>query len=697
MIVENKIPNKLINEKSPYLLQHAYNPVEWHAWNDEAFNNAKEEDKPIFLSIGYSTCHWCHVMEKESFEDEEIAGLMNKSFVSIKVDREERPDIDSVYMAVCQVLTGSGGWPLTILMTPDKKPFFAGTYFPKESKYGRTGLKDLLPKIETLWKTERQDLLTSANQITDAMQLTSDSRFGNDFTLSIMDLAFRQYWERFDNQFGGFGNAPKFPTPHNLLFLLRYYKRTKNNEALEIVTKTLTEMRKGGMYDQIGFGFHRYSTDRHWLVPHFEKMLYDQAMLMLAFTEAYQVTGDELFKQTVYEIYEYVNRELTSVDGGFFSAEDADSEGEEGKFYLWRTEEIRKILGDDSDLLINIFQLKEEGNFLEPFKGENHGENIFHLLKTIEVFADENKLNSEELKLMVSQSLKKLFDERDKRIHPHKDDKILTDWNGLMIAALAKAGAVFEEEKFVRSAETALQFILNNLQTPDGLLLHRFRDNDAAITANLDDYAFLIFALLELYEATFNAKYLLQADKLQKIVNKHFADEVYGGFFFTSDFAEELIIRQKEIYDGAIPSGNAVTMLNLLKLARYTGNHDYENKALDLSRAFQEQVKATPMGHPFLMVALEFMLSQSFEIVIVGNSQAEKVRTAILVLRKKFIPNKIMIYKNSDQSSVLNEISNYTASLVELNGEPAFYLCKNFTCELPTSDFNELLNKFGEV
>ena len=693
--MEKRIPNKLINEKSPYLLQHAYNPVEWHAWNDEAFNKAKEEDKPVFLSIGYSTCHWCHVMEKESFEDEEIARLMNQSFVSIKVDREERPDIDAVYMAVCQVLTGSGGWPLTILMTPDKKPFFAGTYFPKESKFGRTGLKDLLPKIESYWKTQRQDVLLSANQITDAMQQTNDSRFGKDFTDSIMDLAFRQYNERFDHQFGGFGNAPKFPTPHNLLFLLRYYHRTQNSEALETVTKTLTEMRKGGMYDQIGFGFHRYSTDRHWLVPHFEKMLYDQAMLMLAFTEAYQVTGDELFQQTVYEIHDYVSRELTSANGGFFSAEDADSEGEEGKFYLWNVKEIRKNLGEDAGLFIDLFQIKEEGNFLEPFKGENHGENIPHLLKTVTEYANENKLNFEALNLKISQLLKKLFEEREKRIHPHKDDKILTDWNGLMIAALAKAGAVFEEEIFIRSAESAVRFILDNLKTGDGLLLHRFRDDEAAINGNLDDYAFIIFAFLELYDATFKVEYLQQAESFQKVLDKHFADDVYGGYFFTSDFAEELIVRQKEIYDGAIPSGNAVTMLNLLKLTKYTGKNEYENKALDLSRAFHEHVKATPMGHPFLMVALEFMLAQNMEIVIVGNPGTEKVREAISAVRKKFMPNKIVIWKNSEESTALDEFSNYTKNLTELNGNPTFYLCKNFTCELPTNDFDEISNKLG--
>ncbi|MFA6980140.1 MAG: thioredoxin domain-containing protein [Ignavibacteriaceae bacterium] len=693
--MENKTPNRLVNEKSPYLLQHAYNPVDWRAWNEEAFEKAKEEDKPVFLSIGYSTCHWCHVMEKESFEDEEIASLMNKSFVSIKVDREERPDVDAVYMAVCQVLTGSGGWPLTILMTPDKKPFFAGTYFPKESKHGRTGLKDLLPKIETYWKTQRQDVLVSANQITDAMQQTNDSRFGKDFTDSIMDLAFRQYNERFDHQFGGFGSAPKFPTPHNLLFLLRYYHRTQNSEALEIVTKTLTEMRKGGMYDQIGYGFHRYSTDRQWLVPHFEKMLYDQAMLMLAFTEAYQINGEELFKQTVYEIYDYVSRELTSANGGFFSAEDADSEGEEGKFYLWQVEEVKRILGENTGLFIDIFQIKEDGNFLEPFKGENHGENIPHLIKTVAEYANENNLDFEELNSKISQSLKKLFEEREKRIHPHKDDKILTDWNGLMIAALAKAGAVFEEEKFVRSAESAVQFILNNLKTNNGLLLHRFRDGEAAINGNLDDYAFMIFALQELYGATFKVEYLQQAESFQKVLDKHFADDVYGGYFFTSDFAEELIVRQKEIYDGAIPSGNAVTMLNLLKLAKYSGNTEYENKALDLSRAFHEHVKATPMGHPFLMVALEFMLAKNLEIVIVGNPETEKVREAISAVRKKFMPNKIVICKNPEGSTALDEFSDYTKNLTELNGEPTFYLCKNFACELPTNDFNEIAAKLG--
>ncbi len=693
--MEKKIPNNLIKEKSPYLLQHAYNPVDWHAWNEEAFEKAKNEDKPIFLSIGYSTCHWCHVMEKESFEDKEVAALMNENFVSIKVDREERPDIDAVYMAVCQVLTGSGGWPLTILMTPDKKPFFAGTYFPKESKHGRTGLKDLLPKIESYWKTQRQDVLVSASQITDAMQRTNDSRFGKDFTDSIMDLAFRQYNERFDHQFGGFGTAPKFPTPHNLLFLLRYFHRTKNNDALEIVTKTLKGMRKGGMYDQVGFGFHRYSTDRKWLVPHFEKMLYDQAMLMLAFTEAYQVAGDELFKQTVYEIYEYVSSELTSTNGGFFSAEDADSDGEEGKFYLWRVEEINQILGAEAGLFIDLFQIKEEGNFLEPFKGENHGDNIPHLLKTVGEYANENDLNVDQLNLKISQSLKKLFEEREKRIHPHKDDKILTDWNGLMIAALAKVGAVFGEEKFVHTAEVSIKFILDNLTVHGGLLLHRFRDGDAAISGNLDDYAFIIFALIELYDATFKVEYLKQAESFQKVLDKHFADDVYGGYFFTSDFAEELIVRQKEIYDGAIPSGNAVTMLNLLKLAKYTGKNEYENKALDLSRAFHEQVKATPMGHPFLMVALEFMLAESLEIVIVGNPEAEIVNQTISVLRKKFIPNKIVICKNQTTSTLLDEISDYTKNLAELNGEPTFYLCKNFTCQLPTTDFNEISLKLG--
>jgi len=693
--VEKKIPNRLLKEKSPYLLQHAYNPVSWYAWGEEAFTSAKQEDKPIFLSIGYSTCHWCHVMEKESFEDEEIAGLLNDSFISIKVDREERPDIDAVYMAVCQVLTGSGGWPLTIMLTPDKKPFFAGTYFPKESKYGRTGLKDLLPKIAAYWKNQRKDLLLSANQITDAMQQTNDSRFGNDFTSSIMDLAFRQYHERFDHQFGGFGNAPKFPTPHNLLFLIRYYLRTKNNDALEVVTKTLTEMRKGGMYDHVGFGFHRYSTDRKWLVPHFEKMLYDQAMLMMAYTEAFQLTGTELFKQTVYEIYEYVNRELTSKNGGFFSAVDADSEGVEGKCYLWKAEEIRKILNEKAELLIDLFQIKEEGNFLEQFKGENHGENIPHLLKTVKEYADEKNLNDGHIKRELAQSLKKLFKEREKRIHPHKDDKILVDWNGLMIAALAKAGTAFGEEKFINSAEAAAQFILQNMKTSEGLLLHRFRDGDAAINGNLDDYAFLIFALFELYEATFNPDYLAHAKKFQHILDEHFSDDIYGGYFFTSDFAEELIVRQKEIYDGAIPSGNAVAMLNLLKLSRYTGKPEYENKARDLSRAFHEQVKATPMGHPFLMIALEFLMAESCELVLVGNPQSEEIRSSVSALRKKFIPNKIVILKNPEAAQAINEISNYVADLKEINGKPTFYLCRNYKCELPTNDFGAILTSIG--
>ena len=497
--------NRLAAEKSPYLLQHADNPVDWYPWGPEAFEKARMENKPIFLSIGYSTCHWCHVMEHESFEDEQVAKLLNETFVCIKVDREERPDIDQVYMTVCQMMTGSGGWPLTVITTPDKKPFYVGTYFPRESRFGRIGMMDLVPRIKQAWADDPDELLAHARRISDSLQQTVPSSPGQMPDETSLALAYQQLSGIFDRANGGFGNSPKFPTPHNLVFLLHYHKRAPEQNSLKMVEQTLQAMRAGGIYDHIGFGFHRYSTDSRWLVPHFEKMLYDQALLAMAYTQAYQATADARYSQTAREIISYVLRDMTDTGGGFYSAEDADSEGGEGKFYLWTSDEVGDCLTpDEADLVRKVFNISREGNFSEEATGERTGRNILHLTDNLDTFAEDLSISQKELQERLEAARGKLFQYRQKRIHPHKDDKILTDWNGLMIAALAQAGRALDETEYTEAAEKAADFILTNLRRPDGRLLHRYRDGNAGIDAHLDDYAFLTWAMLELYETTFN-------------------------------------------------------------------------------------------------------------------------------------------------------------------------------------------------
>ncbi len=685
--------NRLINEKSPYLLQHAYNPVDWYPWGEEAFEKARKENKPIFLSIGYSTCHWCHVMERESFEDPEVARLLNEVFVSIKVDREERPDIDNIYMTVCQMMTGSGGWPLTIIMTPDKKPFFAGTYFPKESRFGRMGMVQLVPRIKEVWITKREDVVNSANKITSALQQATKESHGEELDESTLRTAYSLFAERFDTVHGGFGRAPKFPTPHNLLFLLRYWKRSGNEAALEMVEKTLESMRLGGIYDHIGFGFHRYSTDAEWFLPHFEKMLYDQALLAMAYIESYQVTGKQEYEKTAREIFTYVLRDMTSPQGGFYSAEDADSEGEEGKFYLWTEEEIREILNkEEADLIIDVFNVEKGGNFREEATGKSADRNILYLKKPIHKVASQLKLSEEELESRIDAAREKLFSFREKRIHPHKDDKILTDWNGLMIASLAKGAQAFNEPKYAEAAKRALDFILKNLRKPDSRLLHRYRDGQAAISAHIDDYAFLIWGLLELYEATFDVNYLQTAINLNRDFITHFWDEKNGGFYFTADDGEGLIIRQKEIYDGAIPSGNSVAMLNLLRLNRITANTNLEEKAQMLGRAFSKNVKEFPAAHTQLIAALDFGIGPSYEVVIVGDSEARDTKSMLKAVRSQYIPNKVLLFRQTEKEIPdIVSVAEFTKSQLSLGGKATAYVCLNYICKLPTTDIDKML------
>ncbi|MGB8320198.1 MAG: thioredoxin domain-containing protein [Ignavibacteriaceae bacterium] len=686
-----KKPNRLIKEKSPYLLQHAYNPVDWYPWGEEAFDKARNEDKPVFLSIGYSTCHWCHVMEKESFENDEVAGLMNQYYVSIKVDREERPDIDGIYMLVCQMITGSGGWPLTIIMTPDKKPFYAGTYFPKEDRFGRMGMLSLIPGIYKVWKNKREEILKSVNEISSALNSSLTKQSVKEINENVLDKAFDYFSNQFDIENGGFGTSPKFPTPHNLLFLLRYWNRKNSKKALQMVEKTLRGMYKGGIYDHIGFGFHRYSTDKIWLVPHFEKMIYDQALLVNVYIETFQAAKKEFYKDSAEEILNYVLREMTSAEGGFYSAEDADSEGEEGKFYLWTNEEIKSILsGEDLILVQNLFNIGEEGNWFDPVHEKNTGTNILHLTKDLNLIADELNIDEKILNEKSDILRDKLFTAREKRIHPFKDTKILADWNGLMISALSKAAQVFEENEYYLAAEKAVHFIIKNLLNADGRLLHRFKDGESSILANADDYVFFVQGLLDLYEAGFNSSYLKTAIDLNSDFIKYFWDEKDGGFYFTPSDGEKLLIRQKEIYDGAVPSGNSVAILNLLRIGRITGNSDYEKKASLITKTFSVMIENSPQAFTQALSALDFALGPSKEIIVSGEKNSQDTKEMLRAINEKYIPNKIIIF-NSRQKDQMEIISPLLREYSPQDNQTAVYICEDYKCNMPVSNAAQLL------
>jgi uncharacterized protein YyaL (SSP411 family) len=679
-------PNRLIHEKSPYLLQHARNPVDWYPWGDEAFAKAERENKPVFLSIGYSTCHWCHVMEHESFEDPEVAALMNETFVCIKVDREERPDIDGVYMEVAQLMSGRGGWPLTIMMTPDKRPFFAGTYIPKNDRFGMTGMMNLVPRIAELWSTRNADLVATADRVVDAIRQAPAGAAGGDLGAAVLETAHGQLRDSYDPKHGGFGGAPKFPTPHNLLFLLRYWSRSGSDDTLAMVETTLRTMRRGGVYDHVGFGFHRYSTDAEWLLPHYEKMLYDQALLAMAYTEAYQATGRPEYERTAREILTYVLRDMTAPGGGFYSAEDADSEGVEGKFYLWTTAEVREALDDeDAKLAARVFNLRDSGNFKDEATEHETGANIFHLTEPLPAIAKSMGLSEEILAARLETIRQKLFEIREGRVHPHKDDKILTDWNGLMIAALSKAASVFGDDAYAEAARKSADFLLATM-TDDGRLLHRFRDGDAAIPGNAEDYAFLTWGFLELYEATFEVRYLSAAARLNEELLARFWDDEGGGLYFTADDAEALLTRRKEIYDGAIPSSNSVAMLNLLRLGRITGDPSFDERAASIGRAFSEQVERYAAAHTQLMSAIDFGVGPSRELVIVGEPGADDTRELVAAAHARYVPNKIVLQRPADGAGGLEGIAGWAEAHTAIDGRATAYVCRNYQCELPTTD-----------
>ncbi len=676
------IMNRLVDSNSPYLLQHADNPVDWYPWGEEAFEAAREQDKPIFLSIGYATCHWCHVMEHESFEDDSVAALMNDAFINVKVDREERPDIDGVYMSVAQAITGRGGWPLTILMTPDRKPFFAGTYIPKESRYGQMGMLDLIPRVAQSWQDDRDGILYSAEEITQAVQgnFTSPTP-GVVLGEETLTRAFEQLGGRYDADLGGFGTAPKFPTAHNLLFLLRYWKRSGNSEALQMVETTLQSMRRGGIWDQVGYGFHRYSTDQRWLLPHFEKMLYDQALLAMAYTEAYQATRDEQYRETAEMIFAYIERDMRSPEGLFFSAEDADSinrngEKEEGAFYIWSEAELIDVLGEgDAAFARRVFGTTSEGNFAEEATGQSTGDNVLHRPGSIAV--DAERLES---------IRQRLFAARERRARPLLDDKVLTNWNGLMIAALAKAAVAFDEPRYARQASRAADFLLSTMRTTDGHLLHRYRNGEAGIPAHLDDYAFLVWGLFELYEATFDERHLGDALALHRTMNEHFADEEGGGYYFTADGSEELLFRQKEYYDGAIPSGNSVAMLNGLRLSRITGDLELERRADRVGSSVAE-LNARPSVHTFMMTAVDFAVGPSLEVVIAGDRGATDSNNLLSALRGLYAPNAVSLLRTPGSGHAdLVALAPFTEFQVVQDGKATAYVCERQTCQTPTTD-----------
>ncbi len=689
----SKTPNRLAKEKSPYLLQHAMNPVDWYPWGAEAFQKAKTEDKLIFLSIGYSTCHWCHVMERESFENEEIARLLNEFFVAVKVDREERPDIDHIYMSAVQAMTGSGGWPLTVFLTPEGKPFTGGTYFPPEDRWGRGGMKSILPRVAQMWKEKRQEVLRAGEDLTRLLQPKTETASASLSLKNIFEQAYVQFESSFDSEKGGFGGAPKFPRSHELSFLLRYGKRSGSRHALEMVEVTLDHMARGGMYDQLGGGFHRYSTDADWLVPHFEKMLYDQAILAKTYLEAYQETGKDFYAEVARDIFSYVLRDLKDADGAFYSAEDADSEGEEGKFYVWRPEEIIRVLGVETGKLFNEFYGVQEGG---NFEGAT---SILHIEEPLEFFARKKNLKEKEFKEfkeVLAKARQKFLEIRSKRIRPHLDDKILMSWNGLMISALAVGSQALGDPIYSQAASRAADFLLKRM-VRNGRLLHRYRAGEAAILAFHEDYACLALGLLDLYEATFEVRWLEEAKRLTDDMIRLFWDKNEGGFFSTAQDAERLIARPKEYYDGAVPSGNSIAALVLLRLSRMTGDSaSYEKLAEAVAKSNAAMLTQHPVGFPQMLIALHFAQGPTREIVIAGDRDGSHFNEVLTFIRKGFHPLDVVLHHPSGgEGKKIEALASFMKDQKPLQEKTTVYVCRSHVCDLPVATLGDIEKKLA--
>lgn len=682
--VVSEFTNRLSHEKSPYLLQHAHNPVDWYPWGQEAFEKAKKEDKPILLSVGYSTCHWCHVMEEESFSSPAVAKIMNENFVSIKVDREERPDIDSVYMNYVMATTGGGGWPMNVFLTPERKPFYGGTYFPPEDRYGMPSFSHLLESIAGSWKTEKKEIFASAESAVSFLEKMGNQTVPSaDLSEKTLLEATRRLVANFDEQWGGFGLAPKFPRSHALSMMLRVWAKTKKAQTLEAVEKTLRHMAQGGMYDQVGGGFHRYSTDAQWRVPHFEKMLYDQAILARTYLEAYQITRDDFYARISREILDYVAGRMTDSAGGFYSAEDADSadpenpaKKREGAYFVWKKSEIEKVLApSDAEIFSYHYGVESSGNALSDPHKEFNCQNVLYVAHTVDQTATHFKKGQDMVRVSLAASNKKLLEVRAKRPAPYLDDKILTDWNGLMISTFAFASRVLEEGRYAEIAKKSGHFIREKLTDQNGNLLHRYRAGSAGIQANVNDYAFLIYGYLALYEATFDAEWLQEAQRLSEGMIEKFWDELNDGFFLTSEDSERLVARPKELYDGAVPSGNSMAVLDLLLLSRFTGDLKYEGYAGKTLQAFSGLLSQDPANYPQMLIALDFTLGPTDEIVLSGSPKDPEMQSMLHEIFSRFLPNKIVMLKDKQVPAAL---------------KASAYVCRNHVCQLPVTAAKDL-------
>ncbi|QDU93592.1 thioredoxin domain-containing protein [Lignipirellula cremea] len=676
------MPNRLAQESSPYLLQHANNPVDWYPWGPEAIAKAKSEEKPIFLSVGYSACHWCHVMEHESFENEQIAARLNADFVAIKVDREERPDLDQIYMQAVQLITrSSGGWPLSAFLTPDLQPFFGGTYWPPTSRYGRPGFNEVLDAVMNLWQNRRADAVEQAGQITEYLSRESATPPPDDLGIDLLRLAVGQLEKSFDFTNGGFGASPKFPHPMDVQLLFRLHRRIQRPGLRDMAVLTLNKMAAGGIYDHLAGGFARYSVDERWLVPHFEKMLYDNALLAEAYLDGFLVTGNADYARIARETIDYVLNEMTDENGGFHSTEDADSEGEEGKFYVWTPDEIHQLLGPEAGArFCRVYDVTDRGNF--------EGKNILNLPQTIEEVAAAESWELDPLLDELADSRATLLAARAKRVRPGKDDKVLVSWNALMISTLAKASDVLGNAQYAQAAVTAAEFLLEKMTGPDRRLLHAYRLGEARLDAYLDDYAYLMNALVSLYEATFDERWIEEAVTLAEIVLKHFSDARGGGFFFTADDHEQLIARQKDDQDSSTPSGNSMAALAFLRLGKLCGDLRYTSAARQTLEALAPLLRRAPTAAGQAMIALDMWIGPTCEIAIIGDPHDHPTGYVLDALRRRYLPNRVLACRRHPEDpeddvfeSPLDPL--FAGKTAAPNEGPAVYICENFACQAP--------------
>jgi uncharacterized protein len=679
--VDPKHTNRLIHESSPYLLQHAHNPVDWYPWGDEAFARAKEENKPVLLSVGYSACHWCHVMERESFENEFIAKLMNDLFINIKVDREERPDVDEVYMNAVQMLTGRGGWPMTMFLTPERQPFYGGTYFPPEDRHGLPGFPRVLQGVAQAYRGKQQDVQKSVEQILSALNRMSKPEDSTPtIAPDLVGKAAEQVAGAYDAENGGLGQSPKFPNPGAYELFLRHYHHAKTQRFLDMVIHTITQMAHGGIYDQIGGGFHRYSVDEKWLVPHFEKMLYDNAQLVRILAQLYRATGNGVFKRVMEQTLDYLLREMLHSEGGFYSTQDADSEGEEGRFFIWSLAEINQVLGrEDGEIFARMYDVTDSGNF--------EGKNILHPVLTVDQATRLFKKSPDQIEMLVANAKQKLFEVREQREKPFRDEKIIVSWNGLMLSGLAEALTISPKPSFLAAANRTIDLIFAKLFA-DGLLLHTYKDGQAKQLGFLDDYAFLAVGLLDFYQAAFDRSALQRATELTEIMVREFWDEKGGAFFYTGNSHEQLITRAKPVFDASVPSGNAKATELLLRMYHFTGREDFLSKAETTLRSYSHAMTGQPFGFAHMLCALDFYLQKPKEVVLIGSPDDSNTADLLAVIHSIYTPNMTLQIVAPDQ--LLETISALLRGKGQIGGKATAYVCHDYTCSAPVTDPGEL-------